>query len=213
MRETKEAWRGKGAFGILGVEREAKGPAIKRAYFELVRQFHPDKLPPEAPESARQLAAEVFAQLGEAYRCLSNEEERAALLATPSEEKPVGVEALFASEDLFRRAARMVVSRRFAEALPLLQEAIEFNPVPAEYWAYLGYAKRFLPGYGEHAATADLEKAKQQNPDFPETYYFLGHLAKLRGEVGLARKLFEQCLSLEPKHLESQRELRLLRGL
>jgi len=212
LRAQKEAWEKEDAFSILGVAREAEGPAIKRAYFELVRRFHPDKLPPEASEEAKRLAAEVFSQLGAAYRCLMDEEERKALLLKLAGAKPVGLEALFAAEDLFRRAARMVSSRRFAEALPLLQEATQLNPAAAEFWAYLGYAKRFIPWYGEKAALMDLEKAKRQNPGFADTYYFLGHLAKLRGEVALARKLFGQCLALEAGHMEAQRELRLLRG-
>jgi hypothetical protein len=209
--ETQKAWEGRDAFSILGVERGADAKEIKRAYFVLVRQFHPDKLPPEVSESTRRVAAHVFAQLGEAYRCLSDEEGRKALLSELGGDKQVEAEALFAAEDLFRKASRMVSSRRFAEALPLLEEALRLNPKAAECWAFLGYAKRFIPEYGEKAALRDLEKAKQQNPALPDTCYFLGRLAKLRKEAPLAKKFFEECLSLAPGHLQAQQELRLLK--
>ena len=216
LRATKKAWEKENAFSILGLSKEAKGPEIKRAYFALVRQFHPDKLPPQAAENTKRLATELFAQLGEAYRCLSDEEARKALLLKlaggAEEEEKVGLEALFAAEALFKKAARMVGSRRFAEALPLLQEALKLNPGSAECWAYAGYTKRFIFGYGEKAALVDLEKAKQQNPAFADTYYFLGRLAKLRKEAAAAKKLFIQCLALAPGHIEAQRELRLLTG-
>jgi len=213
LKATQKAWEGKDAFSILGLGQEAQGPEIKRAYFSLVRQFHPDKLPPKASQSTKQVAAELFAQLGAAYRCLSNEEERAALLlklADATQEASLGLEALLSAESLFKKAARMVASRRFAQALPLLEAALKLNPMAAECWAHLGYAKRFLPGHGEKAALVDLEKAKQLNPALPDTYYFLGRLAKLRKEATQAKAFFEECLSLEPKHTEAQQELLLL---
>ena len=214
LKATQKTWEGEDAFFILGVAHNATPPEIKHAYFALVRQFHPDKLPPEVSEATKKLATDVFAQLGAAYRCLSNEEERSALLSQLAGDKhgePMELEALLAAESLFRKAARMVASRRFADALPLLQEALQLNPGAAECWAYLGYAKYFLPQHGETAALADLEKAKQQNPAFPDTYYFMGRLARLRKEAALAKALFEQCLALEPQHVEAQQELRLLK--
>jgi len=214
LKAMQKAWEGKDAFSILGVAQEAQPSEIKRAYFTWVRQTHPDKLPPGVSENTKKVAADVFAQLGEAYRCLSNEEERTALLLKLSggnSEEHLGLETLLASESLFKKAARMVASRRFLEALPVLQEALKLNPEAAECWAYLGYAKRFIPGHGEQAALGDLEKAKQQNPAFPDTYYFLGRLAKLRKETALAKQFFEQCLSLAPHHVEAHQELRLLR--
>jgi len=220
LKAMQKAWEGKDAFSLLGLKPGAQATEAKRAYFSLVRQLHPDTLPPGVSESTQKVAADLFAQLGEAYRCLSDEEERAHLLqklsggneevVAQAQAPQAGLEALLDAESLFKKAARMVDSRRFAEALPLLQEALKRNPAEAEYWAYLGYAKHFTPGYGAQAALADLEKAKQQNPAFPDTYYFLGRLAKLRKETTLAKTLFEQCLSLEPGHMQAQQELRLL---
>ena len=59
-------------YEILGVDRNASGVEIKRAYRKLAVKFHPDKNPDDAH------AEEKFKELGEAYDVLIDEEKRAA---------------------------------------------------------------------------------------------------------------------------------------
>src|SRR5213076_1645665 len=59
-------------YEVLGVERNAAGEEIKRAYRKLAVKFHPDKNPDD-PQ-----AEEKFKELGEAYDVLMDDEKRAA---------------------------------------------------------------------------------------------------------------------------------------
>lgn len=59
-------------YDVLGVERNADGATIKKAYRKLAVQWHPDKNP-DNPE-----AAEKFQEISEAYEILKDDEKRAA---------------------------------------------------------------------------------------------------------------------------------------
>jgi len=59
-------------YQVLGVERNAAGEEVKRAYRKLAVKFHPDKNPDDPH------AEEKFKELGEAYDVLMDPEKRAA---------------------------------------------------------------------------------------------------------------------------------------
>jgi molecular chaperone DnaJ len=59
-------------YDVLGVSRDAKPEAIKKAYRKLAVKFHPDKNPGD------HTAEEKFKELGEAYEALSDPDKRAA---------------------------------------------------------------------------------------------------------------------------------------
>lgn len=59
-------------YKVLGVDRNASGDEIKRAYRKLAVQYHPDKNPDDAH------AEEKFKELGEAYDVLMDAEKRAS---------------------------------------------------------------------------------------------------------------------------------------
>src|SRR4029078_11630946 len=59
-------------YEVLGIERNAAGEEIKRAYRKLAVKFHPDKNPDDPH------AEEKFKELGEAYDVLMDPDKRAA---------------------------------------------------------------------------------------------------------------------------------------
>jgi hypothetical protein len=61
-------------YTTLGVRRNASVEEIKKAYLRLVRNYHPDKLPPGIPELVRLDAAEKFLVIQNAYDVLSSSE-------------------------------------------------------------------------------------------------------------------------------------------
>src|SRR4051795_3554018 len=59
-------------YEVLGVDRNAAGEEVKRAYRKLAVKFHPDKNPDDSQ------AEEKFKELGEAYDVLMDADKRAA---------------------------------------------------------------------------------------------------------------------------------------
>ena len=59
-------------YEILGLDKNATDSQIKKAYYKLARENHPDKV----GDKDREEATKKFQQIGEAYEVLSNEEKR-----------------------------------------------------------------------------------------------------------------------------------------
>jgi len=68
---VRREWLEKDYYGALGVEKGASEKDIKRAYRKLAQQYHPDNNPGDTDAEAR------FKEVSEAYRVLSDPEERA----------------------------------------------------------------------------------------------------------------------------------------
>src|SRR5271170_7111916 len=61
-------------YATLGVRRNASSEEIKTSYRRLVRNYHPDKLPPGTPELVKRDAAEKFLVIQNAFDVLSTSE-------------------------------------------------------------------------------------------------------------------------------------------
>jgi len=62
-------------YRLLGVERDARIPEIKRAFFGIAARFHPDRNRNAEPEVGAAIY-DIFKRLNEAYRVLCNHEKR-----------------------------------------------------------------------------------------------------------------------------------------
>ncbi|MEM6444949.1 MAG: DnaJ domain-containing protein [Cyanobacteria bacterium P01_D01_bin.123] len=130
----------------LGVARDATDDEIRAAYRRLVRELHPDALPPETPERVRAMAEAEFARLQEAYEVLSDPVSRTTYddvqanwaLVTRIDRRPVERAArpwLVPAASAFFGAAIAVTSVALANGLTGKQPAsrtIEFRANEAE---------------------------------------------------------------------------------
>jgi len=62
-------------FRLLGVERNARIPEIKKAFFAIAAKFHPDRNRDADPRTV-QAIYDIFKRLNEAYRVLCDHEQR-----------------------------------------------------------------------------------------------------------------------------------------
>lgn len=200
-------------FERLGIKQDAPESAAKIAYFKLARQYHPDTVPPDAPEGFAKLKADIFAYIGEAYRTLSDPALRQAYLEELASGGEVDVRAILQAEELFGRATLLVKRRKFAEALPFLDEAIALNPDEGEFYAWRGWVRFCLQDERRSVgpeARGDLDRATRLNPNCAAIHHFEGSIARVRGQDEEARRHLERCLQLHPDHVEAARELRFL---
>jgi curved DNA-binding protein CbpA len=204
-------------FEVLGVKKDADASAVKSAYFKLAKSYHPDTVAPGTPEALAKAKADIFALVGEANRVLSDPKLRAeyvAELEAGGTGEKVDVSAIFKAEELFQKGCILVKARKFADAVKMLDDAIKANPEEGEYYVWRGYAKFF--GFsdrklGQAEAMKDINYGLKKNPNVAAAQFFIGMMAKLNGDHAAAKKAFQQCVKMDPQHIDAQRELRLMR--
>ena len=202
-------------FEALGMVRKtATAAEAKRNFFVLAKELHPDTVSDPAQTDLRQLKERLFARINAAAQVLSDDKRRKEYEDELEGKKTnVDVARIFAAEENFQRAEIMIKARKYQEGLELLEKAISMNAEEAEFYAWRGYAKFLLSrdrkeAYAECAG--DCKKAIKMIDKCVPAHLFLGHMSKVVGDLKLAQKCFHRVLELDPKHVEAQRELRLM---
>jgi tetratricopeptide (TPR) repeat protein len=216
LRATLERMGAADHFQVLGVSREAPSARIKIAYFQLAKQYHPDSAQPGEGTDQRELRAQVFARVSEAWRVLSDEARRSAYLdellngGAPS----VDVAALLEAEQIFQEAVVYVRTRQYAAALDAIDRAAQLNPKEPEFDVWRAWVlflvdddKKSRRPVSERA----IESALKENPRCLPGYLFLGQMAKLTGDVTQAERHIKRGLAIDGENPELQRELKHLR--
>jgi len=204
-------------FEVLNVSREADPGQVKVAYFKLAKSYHPDTVPPGSPEGLARVKADLFALIGEAHRTLSDprlKQDYIAEVDSGSKGEKVDVARLLLAEELFQRGRMLVKARRWADAVKVLDEAIAANAQEGEYYGWRGFARFFLhddKAKAHPVALKDMEYALKLNPNAAAIHYFQGYLWKMMGDLARAKTYFKRCVELDARHIDAQRELRLMK--
>jgi tetratricopeptide (TPR) repeat protein len=202
-------------FAALGLDRKATTTAeAKRAFFALAKELHPDTVTDATQTELRDLKEALFARINEAAQVLSDDARRKAYeQELDGKAQTVDIGRVFAAEENFQRAEIMIKARKYQDGLALLEEAIHLNADEAEFYAWRGYA-RFLVAQDRKEAypdsAADCRKAIRMMDRCVPAHLFLGHMSKVVGDAKLAQACYERVLQLEPRHVEAQREMRLM---
>ena len=178
-------------YDVLGVNREVAPESLKTIYYQLARNYHPDRFRKSEPSLVTRLEA-AFARIKQAYDTLRDDglrsnynaklaarkkaEPSASKLPTPQPEAAVETmaePALSAAEHAANRAARGQMlarnekTRRAAEAE--LLEAIKLDPKNSQYRVMLAELYRDLglklraKGEAERAVAADPNNRKARD--------------------------------------------------
>ncbi len=201
-------------FEILGVKQSATREDIKRSYFTLAREFHPDRHFQGASGELRQLAQEIYDLISIAHDTLTEPNERARYVAELSQgvkrEQNEDVGRILAAEGKFQRGEELMRQRQYADANKQFADAIALYADEGEFHAWLGWSQfQADPTRAEDALRA-IEQAISLNPRLDKSYLFLGYIHKATGRPDKAEKQFEKAIQSNPDCTEALRELRLL---
>ncbi len=206
-------------FDLLGVPRQATTDDIKKAYFDLARKYHPDRLPPNMSPEDRKNAEALFARITEAQTRLTNPSSRKEYEASLElEASGVGsgqVNAVLESEAEFQKGTALLRKGDFKGAMEAYQKAISLYEKEPEYFSQLGWAmfrqSAKTKNAAEHAkAKRAVETSIKMNPNLAQSYYYLGMITKTDGDLEMAKKLFNKAVEMNPKNAEATSELRLI---
>jgi curved DNA-binding protein CbpA len=207
---------------ILEVDVETISPdAIKKIYLEMIKKYHPDRLPSGAPEEARSLAEKIFARVNEAYSTLSNSAKRTEYLAQIQLEKMGGrekVEKQLQAEQMLGQAKLTLKGKNFRKAYELFSSIAKLLPEDAEVRADQIYAE-MMTLIAEKKSVKDqlpqyirqFEDCVKLKADYSGGFYYLGLSYKMDGRLEKAVAAFDKAAQLDSHLHEASSEARILR--
>ena len=187
-------------YAILGIARSARPEEIKKAYLQLARDNHPDRVrdPAQKAEADRrfQLITEAYNQLRD--ETLRREYDRSLerKMRTPEEEARL----------FFKNAELQEQSREYTNALKYYYEAMRLVPDKLEYMLAAGRILSLDKAKQRQAAEL-YEQAIAKHPDSPEPCLALGELYGRSGMHLRAKRVYETALQQFPHHPELRRKL------
>jgi len=204
-------------FEALGMERKSASAAeAKRNFFALAKELHPDTVTDPSLADLKEIKERLFARINEAAQVIGDDKRRKEYEAElDGKAENVDISRIFAAEENFQKAEIFIKARKYQEGLDLLEQAIEMNADEAEFYAWRGYAKFMLAKDRKQSfeeCASDCRKAAKMIERCLPAHLFLGHMAKVLGDLKLAKKCYSRVLELDENHIEAQRELRLMKG-
>jgi curved DNA-binding protein CbpA len=201
-------------FAILGLRRDANKDAVKAAFLNLAKVFHPDRLPPTLSPLAPKMTA-VFEAIREAYEALYDDAKRKAY-HQELELKAVAAQSSQASmpesaEDAFKKGEMLFRKRDFVAAEEMYARAHELKP-SAVYLAGRAWAIYMDPGRKTEIPRAKrlMAEALKMDNHNDRAHYQMGVIARVEGDMERAERHFRDAVTANPRHLEAAQELRLI---
>jgi two-component system, OmpR family, response regulator len=213
-------------FKLLGVQRDASNEMIKKAFTERQHRYHPDTLIGIDTGLVHEKVEELFVRIHNAYRTLIDPRAREHYLMqlekkagdSPAYKQSSPRTGRFATikkktQDtlLFEEGFSLLRSGNFVSALDFFSRAEELSPKP-QYLAYRVWTSYLIdPEKGKKKTEKTLLRLRNQNEESALFPYLLGNMALKERNSKRAAMFFEQAVSIDPQHIDSCRQLRIIR--
>lgn len=216
--------RGADHFQLLGVAPDVAAEPLRKAYFALARQLHPDRLAALGISDDGRHAQRLFAEINAGFALLSDPSRRARYLDVLRRGGEAAVRAeqaraeeltrrILDAEEAFRRGELALRRDQPQAAVAELERAVQLHPDEADYHAALAWA-RFCAAPDKQAVAAvtraELERAIQRAPRSVPPRFYLGRVERMLGRDQDALRHFRDVLTASPGHSEAASEVRAL---
>jgi Flp pilus assembly protein TadD len=216
--------KGADHFQLIGVAQDASPDALRKAYFALARQLHPDRLAALGISDDGKHAQRLFAQINAGFAILSEPARRepyvsilrrggeAAIRAEQAKAEQLARHIVDA-EDAFHRGELALRRDQPQAAVVELERAIQLNPEEADYHALLAWSQFCAaPDKMSVAAAtrAALDRAILRSPRAVTARFYLGRVERMLGRDQDALRHFREVLEQAPHHAEAAAELRVI---
>jgi tetratricopeptide (TPR) repeat protein len=202
-------------YEVLGLPNESSMAAIRKSYFSLAKQFHPDKFHRGEQGLLRRIES-AFSTLAQAYETLKDTKSRDLYdsklkreRAERANREPQGpasggnpVHSERAAQE-FEHGRGLLMDGDWAESLPFLARAVHFVPQNARYHAFYGKALSNDESQ-RHKAVNAMQKAVTLDP---QNAAFRMMLAEFLVKVNLVKRAegeLTRLLQLQPDHAEAR---------
>jgi len=184
-------------FDVLGVDRDTPKRALKRAYFKVSKQFHPDRYYGKVTGSFGPWLSRIFETANAAFDTLSDDRKRAEYLARLDGRAPGAARRYQTHQEhaaeLFDRACQLENQGDLIEALKLFAAVARVDPRPT----YLRRAGRCALAAGQLSLAEEYaKKAAGLRPGDPSSARLLASVFRAAGRLQEAVETLEKALAL-----------------
>ena len=203
-------------FAFLGVPEDASTEMIQRAYFDLAKQIHPDRLDRLGLGDVKAEAGAIFQAITKAHEALSDIQQRLIHLKMVENTKEGGSQSSPEDEAkiLSHRGQFMLKRSEYAQAEDFLRRSVERVPDDVPTRIDLAWAIFHNP---ENEPGERMEQAKQIIDDLmrsakgnARTNFLLAQYYKYKKEPLRQKKYLDASISMDPNLTEAKREVRLM---
>jgi CheY-like chemotaxis protein/curved DNA-binding protein CbpA len=204
---------GKDYWELLGVKRGVDANALKKSFYALSRDFHPDSFAGLRLGTAKGQLDHVFARIQEAYATLSDDDRRGEYEAKLKLEAGGGssdVAAIFQAESDFNRIKMLVERGEIVGAARLIDRVagvLAGNEEVRGYKAFLDWWPTKNPAAAEQIVR-DLGNWYKSHPSAHSLIEFQGWIYLEIGELKRSKSAFKKVVDTEPRHAGANRGLR-----
>lgn len=188
-------------YELLGVDDTADSNTVKKAYYRLAKEYHPDRHHSTTDADLKEKLTAIFDRLSKAYDILKDDKNReeyersflrkdvAAIVSADAER----------AEEQYKRGIEEFKKGDYWSAADLFRWATRLAPDKARYWSYLSLSLSKMPNRLKEAEET-LLKAIELEPHKAEHYANLGLLYLKAGMKKRAKSQFEKALRWDPKN-------------
>jgi len=194
---------------ILQVDRNAGDEEMKRNYYRLVREFHPDRVYHSGDSALREKISTLFDAITSAYRLLQDDTRRAEYFRSAekgyrkeswmkdfsTEPSPEERKAMIRDEQ-FKRGVEEFKKGDFVTSAELFRWMAGDDPKDVKAWSYLSLALSKIPSKLKEAEEALLQ-AIRLDPFNSDHIANLGLIYLKAGLKTRAKQQFEKALRLD----------------
>ncbi len=192
---------------LLQVGENADSDEVKRNYYRLVRDFHPDRVHSSNDTAMKDRVATIFDAATKAYNLLKDDESRREFFKSLGKHRKEEEDTQAALlEEQFRRGVEEFKKGNFWVSAELFRLVTKRSPGNAKTWSYLSLALSKIPNRIKEAEEALLESIKLE-PFNGEHFANLGHLYLRAGLKKRAQHQFEKALRLDPENAKARKGL------
>lgn len=206
-------------FELIGATDKTEPSQLRSLFTTLVKQYHPDAFPHDAPETSKVKAREVCAALNDAYQTLTDDEARAHYIALLADDRIKGdarkAELIREAEMKSQMGVVMLKKREYQKAREFFKFAMEADDSSGAYRAFFAWAMFGDPKFDRKEALEKayplLLEALKRAPNDVNVHYYLAQVLKAKDKPTEAMHHFKEALRADPQHTDAVRELRLLK--
>lgn len=191
---------GMNKYELLEIDAAADSDSIKKNYYRLAKEFHPDRYFSVTDDSIKTKLTEIFDAITKAYSSLKDEKTREEYLRTViSPRKDAAPAPDMKAEEQFKNGVEEFKKGNFWGAADSFKWSTRLAPENAQYWSYLSLALSKMPGKLKDAEEALLAAVKLE-PFNANHYANLGLIYAKAGLRKRAHSNFQKALKIDPSN-------------